>query len=98
MADANEEKKLVIQVKDGEDIVYKYGDMNDGQQVLFMKAELINKDLQELKSQSEYKMEQLQILSNHYAVTLQNSLQEKEYQFENGEKYETKDESATKTQ
>ena len=45
MADANEEKKLVIQVKDGEDIVYKYDDMNDGQQVLFMKAELLNKEL-----------------------------------------------------
>ena len=41
MADANEEKKLVIQVKDGEDIDYKYDDMNDGQQVLFMKVESI---------------------------------------------------------
>lgn len=97
MADANE-KKLVIQVKDGDDIVFKYDDMNESQQVLFMKTELINKELQELKNQTEYKMEQLQILSNHYAVTLQNSLQEKEYQFENGDKYETKDESATKTQ
>lgn len=97
MADANE-KKLVIQVKDGDDIVFKYDDMNESQQVLFMKTELINKELQELKNQSEYKMEQLKIVSNHYAVTLQNSLQEKEYQFENGDKYETKDESATKTQ
>jgi len=65
-----DDRTIIIKTETGEDQAYKVSEMSDEEKLVYSKIEIISKESTNIKINAQFKLEQNDILQNHYLEIL----------------------------